>query len=232
MKKKKASFGSVSDKLEPIFLVLNPNDNRALRDLVNQLECNSHSLEAIEAGLQEISVGPQTMPEKNHQEKSSLFKSFYSGKKHDKVQDKRSVEDKKQVQDSPVFQDEDDSSDENNPYARIDILRKKILQERPSNSSSTLLPPGGGGGGDSKHQRPLSISGQVFDLPGQQHKSTPSLTNPALYRHMEEVVPSPFLDRDMVRTYKYTYEHTDEGHSVFRAAFVITPLVPYTNALV
>lgn len=52
VKEKRASLDSVSEKLEPIYLVLNTDDHKCLRDLAKQLETNFAGLEAIEEGLQ------------------------------------------------------------------------------------------------------------------------------------------------------------------------------------
>lgn len=211
MKKRKASFNSISDKLEPIFLVLNPDDSKTLSDLTKQLEQNSKSLDSIEAGLLDIHTCPPPKPASERG--GSIFRSFYGGKKQDKVQDKRNAERNKKFQDSAVFQDDDDddSGDENSPYARIDNLRRKILQSRTSNSSS-----GGGSSGLSppiSHEagsgRPISISGQPFSIPGQpfsipgqlpgERLSYPGVEGRGLYERVEEVLPSPFLEPDMVR---------------------------------
>lgn len=79
-KKKRLSLDSVSEKLEPLYLVLNPDDHKPLRDLTKQLERNTHTLEAIEQGLEGISTSPRA-----HDKGGSIFRSFYGGKKHDKV---------------------------------------------------------------------------------------------------------------------------------------------------
>lgn len=96
-------------------------------------------------------------------------------------------------------EDDDDSGDENNPYASIDKLRKKILSKKgdgvAQGKANTLAPPDitGGSGG-----RPLSISEQIFSLSlPSASKPASSLTVPDLYERVEEV-PSPFLDYDMV----------------------------------
>ena len=205
LKQRKKTLESISEKIQPISLVLNPTDNKSLGYLVRQLEQNSRSLQAIETGLQGLSRTPSNSggsgrgQERGSGGKGSIFRSFYGGKKQDKVQDvKRNSElEESQVQDEPLFQDGEDSSDDDQdtPYARIDSLRKKILQGRDSSSSSsTLSPPNAGQTG-----RPLSISGQVFRLPPSEHaKPSSSLKAPELYERVEDAVPSPFLDYDMV----------------------------------
>ena len=101
-----------------------------------------------------------------------------------------------------VFRDDEDSDyseDEDSPYARIDTLQRQILRRRQMEeegvesrartlSQDSAVPAPG---------RPLSISAQVFNMPGQ-HKSTPSLIGPDMYERVEEVVPSPFLNYDVV----------------------------------
>ena len=201
LKQRKATLESISEKIQPISLVLNPIDNKSLGHLVKQLEQNSKSLQVIETGLQGLARTPSGASVKGQEKggRGSIFRSFYGGKK-DKVQDvKRSSElEESQVQDQPVFQDEavssDDDDDLESPYARIDSLRKKILQGRGSSSGSSLSPPN-----SSQSGRPLSISGQVFKLShsGQARPLAP-LKAPELYERVQEVVPSPFLDYDMV----------------------------------
>ncbi len=207
LEQRKETLEFISEKIHPISLVLNPSDNKPLGSLMKQLKQNSKSLQAIETGLQVLS---RTLSASGGGGKGgggggggrgSIFRSFYSGKK-DKVQDVKRNSDLEegQVQDEPVFQDEEDSSDDDQdtPYARIDTLRKKILQGRGSCSgSSTLSPP------TSQTGRPLSISGQVFNIPsaGQgkpSFSSSSSLKATELYERVEDVVPSPFFDYDMV----------------------------------
>ncbi len=82
------------------------------------------------------------------------------------------------------------SEDENNPYAEIDTLRKQILQDRLS--ATPIAPSTSNGGG-----RPLSISGQFFNLPYKKPGGLPGGLS-GVYESVEEVVPSPFLDNDLV----------------------------------
>ena len=182
MEKKKADLESISDKLEPICLVLKPEENKSLSELIRQLEKNSRNLEAIEASLQGITANSKGQ---GNQDKI-LLRSLYGGKKQDKVQDKRIVEDVKPIQDSTIFQD---TSEDNNPYAEIDGLRREIFQSRGQS------PPV-----SSVKARPISISDQVFNISGLKSLGTTPFKPSVLYERMEEVVPSPFLDYDMVRS--------------------------------
>lgn len=140
------------------------------------------------------------------------------------MQDKRNGENRKKVQENSVFRDDvdfedsDDTGDEESPYARIDTLQRQIMRRRQlagekgvgspprrvtlSQDSAVPAPGGGGGGGGGVGGvggggRPLSISAQVFSMPSQ-HKSTPSLMTADMYETVEEVLPSPFLNYDIV----------------------------------
>lgn len=192
---------SFSERLEPIYLVLNSDDNTGLREITRLLERNSTTLEAIEEGLRGIDVSPRTSQGQHERGGGSIFRSFYGGKKQDRVQDKRNGENKGKVQDNSVFRDDgesDDSGDEDSPYARIDTLQRQILRRRQMEgvespprvtlSQDSAVPAPG---------RPLNISAQVFSMPSQ-HKSTPSLIGPDMYERVEEVLPSPFLNYDIV----------------------------------
>lgn len=202
VKKKKAAFNSISDKLEPIYLVLNPESSKTLQDLTRLLEQNSSSLDTIETNLQEIHTSPKHLAEKG---RGSIFRSF-GGRKQDKVQDRRNVEENNHFRDNDVFQEEDeDSSDESSPYARIDNLQKKILRETPPRDNPPVLlsPPAG----RAKSGRPVSISGQVFNLPAAHNSlaASSSLNMPSRYEKMEEILPSPFLEPDIVSNKYQTF---------------------------
>lgn len=131
-----------------------------------------------------------------------MFRSLYGGKKQDKVQDVKTSSDAEvsHVQDKPGFQEKEDFSDDEDldtPYARIDNLQRKILRGRNSSSESSKLHPPHA----DQAARPISISGQVFSLPSSgQGKFSSSLKTPGLYERVEDAVPSPFLDYDMVST--------------------------------
>lgn len=188
VKEKLASLEVTSDKLEPVCLVLKSEVHTPLSDLMKQLDKHVKSLELIQVGLKDIDVGSRT-PDRAQQDKN-LLSVIYGGRKHDKVQDQPNFQDGKLIQNGATFQDED--SDGDNPYAEIDNLRKQILQSRHSPSSESVsLVPGPQSGG-----RPMSISGHMFTLPG--HTGMNTMTGIGLYERVEELIPSPFVDHDMV----------------------------------
>ena len=153
---------------------------------MKQLENHSKSIELIEAGITGIVTSPKGS-EKGHQDRG-IFRSLYGGKKQDKVQDKRSIEDKKEVRNNATFQDEDNSSDENNPYAEIDGIRKQIFASRQTPTSASRQNHITG--------RPPSISGQTLNIPGFGMTSPPGQLG--TYQCVEEVLPSPFMNYDVV----------------------------------
>ena len=223
LREKKAFLDSMTERLEPIHLVLNTSSCPSLADLTRQLDRSRHAVQAIERGLEGIDVTPKRSQQQQQQQQqqqsgqrggaSSLSRSLFGGRKQDKIQDKTRAEQKSRAQQRGVaFQekgrgrvrggdvdedDDDDDDDENSPYARIDTLRKKIFQEKKAsgnNRRAENLPLPPGG-----LNRPLSITEQMFSLP---HKSAPSLTSQDLYDQVaeeEEPLPSPFMDYDMVR---------------------------------
>ena len=104
-----------------------------------------------------------------------------------------------------MFQDEDDddSNDETSPYARIDNLRRKILRDKSRNNNPMLLSPplgkrASGQGISGSSGRPASFAGHGLSFPGRDDGYGGKVNVPSLYEHVEDVVPSPFLDPDMV----------------------------------
>ncbi len=177
-----------SNKLEPVSLVLKPSTHKPLDNLKKLVKKHTKSLQAIQSGLQEIDV---TTPTGSTHLDKKLLSAIYGGKKHDLVQDNPSFTDAK-VKMAANFEEGDD--DEISPYAKIDNLRVKIFQNRASTGSTLTVSSGPG----DVRSRTTSVSGQGFTLPGLKGASTTGEDVSGLYERVEEVIPSPFVEKDIV----------------------------------
>lgn len=184
LQKKKESLLLVTEKIHPITAVLNPDESAALRDLIFQVDNHTKLLLQLENSLQVVGLDL-----KEHDQ--------------DKTKVKSDVQDSVQSQDSGKFRgssragesmklSEFDDSDGN--YAEIDALREQILRSR-----SKVPAPATGliNGVDSCPQ-----SNGSLNVPGSHHRpaASPSTSAapPGLYERVEEVLPSPFADYDLV----------------------------------
>ena len=184
-----------SNKLDPVSLVLKSDTHKPLGELMRQVEKHLKSLQHIQSGLQNMDVRtPGAVNQDKH-----LLSVIYGGKKHDLVQDKPSFQDRRGVRGGANFQEDVDDGD--NPYAEIDPLRKQILQDHPSSPLSNGSTLGLPASSADARRRVTSISGQSFSLPG--IKTRISDESGDLYERVEEVIPSPFVDQDMVSIFYF-----------------------------
>ena len=191
LRRKQESLLVITDKIHPITAVLSPDDSSTLRDLIFQIDNHTKLLLQLENSLQIIGLDL---------------------KEHD--QDKTKVQDNIQAQESGRFHGNggklpgngrvgesaksSEFDDDDGNYADIDALRNQILNSRskvpvPSLISRQTLGQASNGSGRSNgatngpvgQRRPAaSPSGSAFA--------------PALYERVEEVLPSPMADYDLV----------------------------------
>lgn len=175
-----------SDKLEPVCLVLKSELYTPLLDLMKQLDNHVKNLELIQVGLQDIDVNPRTSDKNLH--------GVISG---ERMHDGDLEQPNSRVVNKPRFRDQ--NYDEDNPYAEIDTLRRQVLKKRTELSSggSVSLVPGPESG--ARPQSMFAPPGPVGLTNNVTMTTTAATTKTTgLYERVEELIPSPFADRDLV----------------------------------
>ena len=187
--KRMTTLEETSDKLEPVCLVLKSETYQPLLDLMRQLDKHMKDLELIQVGLQDIDVNPKILDRKTNMDQY-LLGGIPGRRTHDKIHDP-----------IPMVTSRTKSLDKNyeddNPYAEIDSLKRHVLDKRgPSFSGSVSVVPGPQCG-----MRPLRSPRNLFTLPEQAWttgNTTAKATPTGLYQRMEELIPSPLVDHDLV----------------------------------
>ena len=168
--------------------MLKPDSHKPLGELLKLVDKHLEALQLVRVGLEKIPAS--SSPGSGGQEKPLLGAT---NRGYDLEASLPLSSDEKrgepQGMQNPM---EEEDNDGINPYAELNNLRKQIFQDRSVNVSGLPVPPGPG---DSRG-RVTSVSGMRFSLPGLKVDAGETSD---LYERVEEVIPSPFVDQDMVR---------------------------------
>ena len=181
---------TITEKIHPITAVLNPDDSAALRDLIFQVDSHTKSLLQLETNLQVIGLDLKDYSLDKAKAKGGED-SLESGKFHNSSS--HSFQGSGQKATEKTRTSEFDDNDGN--YAEIDALREQILKSR-SKAPAPIVILGQADSDSGKSNGPVMTSGQHLRYVGSPSTST---VPPGLYERVEEVLPSPFADYDLVR---------------------------------
>ena len=207
LRKNQESLLTITEKIQPLTAVLSPDDSAALRDLISQVDSHTKSMLQLENSLQVIELDL-----KEHDPSRGI--------KAAKVDDNKLGDSNNsggRLQDSGRYQiggpklqngarnggnskvSEFDDNDGN--YAEIDALREQILKSGSKVPAPSLVSGSSGQkssgqpsiGGASQSNGPMNAMSRLNP------KSGPSsAVPPGLYERVEEILPSPFADYDLV----------------------------------
>ena len=189
LQKKQESLLAITEKIQPITAVLNPDDSAALRDLISQVDSHTKSLLQLENSLQVIELSLR-----EHDQDRTKAKG------DSKFQDSLRSQDSGKYQESGRFQGSgrvgenlktSETEDSDGNYAEIDALRAQILRSCAKVPAPSLV-SGQASNGSGQGSTPQSGSGRH---PGGQSTSA---VPPALYERVQEILPSPLADYDLV----------------------------------
>jgi len=187
---KLSDLEETSNKLQSVSLVLKPESHKPLAELLKLVDKRLKALQLVRTGLEKI---PVSSPGSGGQEKQ-LFTAINGGKKYDlEAHLSTSSEEKKGELHGSQSPKDDEDVEGINPYAELKNIRRQIFKNRSANGSALAVLPSGP---TAVKGRVTSIGGQLFSLPGLKMEGEAASD---LYERVEEVIPSPFMDQEMVR---------------------------------
>lgn len=224
LRKKQESLLTITEKIQPLTAVLSPDDSATLRDLISQVDSHTKSMLQLENSLQVIEldlkehdpsralkaaakVGNNKLDESPGGENSGGGRLQNSGRYQmggpTKLQNGARNGGKSK---SSEFDDSDGN------YAEIDALREQILKSGGKVPAPSLVSSSSGqkssssqaSGGAPQSNGPIMngtsrLSPRSAAVPpGVAALSPGSAVPPALYERVEEILPSPFADYDLV----------------------------------
>ena len=195
LQKKKEALLVITEKIHPITAVLNPDESSSLRDLIFQVDSHTKSLLQLENSLEVVGLDLKEYDRDKPKAKSDIndMDSHDSGKSQDSS--KKQQGGAQRVKEKAKTSEFDDSDGN---YAEIDALREQILKSRSKVPVPNLISGRSSGQASSEYQQsngPVNVSGL-----GRRPLGSPSTSAvpPGLYERVEEVLPSPFADYDLV----------------------------------
>ena len=210
LRKKQESLLTITEKIQPLTAVLSPDDSAALRDLISQVDSHTKSLLQLENSLQVIELDLE-----EHDPSRAVKAAKVDGNKPEEGTGNGNGG---RLQDSGRYQiggpklqngarnngnsktSEFDDTDGN--YAEIDALREQILKSGSKVPVPILVSSGSSGqpsiGGASQGNGPMARLSPRSAVGGVAGQSPSSAAPPGLYERVEEILPSPFADYDLV----------------------------------